>query len=274
MGGCSPAIGRRTPTSIGLSRWGRRQLRGRRELPLPHSSGRYGVALRAHVAVVVDERGRRGMAAIRSARSGRPVLDLPPRTGATQPTVQSFGQFFGSETELTQLLAPLRDSGGRLTTGTSTYLDLMKRWAGCRTIGFDECHLAPEGSLARTGLPPSRTTSPSRCRPPASRPFGRGSTAPRQRGRRGAPRRLRRRDQPRRARRDGVRPPARALLDPVLRRDRQRYERRSGSRVAARLQSGDAAARLRTRVSELHRPGSHRLGSRVTTARTTHGCGG
>jgi FAD/FMN-containing dehydrogenase len=71
-------------------------------------------------------------------------------TGGTQPTVQSFGQFFGSETELTQLLAPLRDvPGGRLTTGTSTYLDLMKRWAGCRTIGFDECHLAPQGSLSR-----------------------------------------------------------------------------------------------------------------------------
>ena len=64
--------------------------------------------------------------------------------------MQSFGQFFGSEAELSQLLAPLRDvPGGRLTTGTSSYLELMKRWAGCRTIGFDECHLAPEGSLSR-----------------------------------------------------------------------------------------------------------------------------
>ena len=71
-------------------------------------------------------------------------------TGATQPTVQSFGQFFGSEAKLTQLLEPLRDvSGASLSTGTSGYLDLMERWAGCKTIGFDECHLAPRGSLPR-----------------------------------------------------------------------------------------------------------------------------
>jgi FAD/FMN-containing dehydrogenase len=72
-------------------------------------------------------------------------------TGATQPSVQSFGQFFGSEANLRQLLAPLRDvPGGSLTTGTSPYLDLMERWAGCKTLGFDECHLAPRGSLPRT----------------------------------------------------------------------------------------------------------------------------
>ncbi len=72
-------------------------------------------------------------------------------TGATQPTVQAFGQFFGSEAKLRQLLAPLRDvSGGSLTTGTSPYLELMERWAGCKTLGFEECHLAPEGSLTRT----------------------------------------------------------------------------------------------------------------------------
>ena len=71
-------------------------------------------------------------------------------TGGTQPSVQSFGQFFGSEPELRQLLAPLRDvPGGSLTTGTSTYLELMERWAGCKTLGFDECHLAPKGSLPR-----------------------------------------------------------------------------------------------------------------------------
>jgi FAD/FMN-containing dehydrogenase len=72
-------------------------------------------------------------------------------TGATQPSVQAFGQFFGSEARLRQLLAPLRDvPGGSLTTGTSPYLELMERWAGCKTIGFDECHLAPRGSLPRT----------------------------------------------------------------------------------------------------------------------------
>ena len=72
-------------------------------------------------------------------------------TGATQPTVQAFGQFFGSEAKLKQLLAPLRDvPGGSLTTGTSPYLDLMERWAGCLTLEFEECHLPPGGSLMRT----------------------------------------------------------------------------------------------------------------------------
>src|SRR4029453_7289033 len=33
--------------------------------------------------------------------------------------------------------------------GTSTYLDLMKRWAGCKTLTLDECHLEPSGSLDR-----------------------------------------------------------------------------------------------------------------------------
>jgi FAD/FMN-containing dehydrogenase len=72
-------------------------------------------------------------------------------TGATQPTVQAFGQFFGSEAKLRQLLAPLRDvPGGSLITGTSPYLELMERWAGCLTLEFEECHLPPEGSLTRT----------------------------------------------------------------------------------------------------------------------------
>ncbi len=72
-------------------------------------------------------------------------------TGTTQPTVQAFGQFFGSEARLKQLLAPLRDvPGGSLTTGMSSYLDLMERWAGCLTLEFEECHLPPGGSLMRT----------------------------------------------------------------------------------------------------------------------------
>jgi FAD/FMN-containing dehydrogenase len=71
-------------------------------------------------------------------------------TGTSQPTVQAFGQFFGSEAKLTPLLTPLRNvTGASLTTGTSPYLDLMERWAGCKTIGYDECHLPPAGSLTR-----------------------------------------------------------------------------------------------------------------------------
>jgi hypothetical protein len=69
-------------------------------------------------------------------------------TGASQPTVQAFGQFFGSEPALVKLLKPLRD-GASLTTGTSSYLDLMERWAGCKTLTLDECHPSPSGSLGR-----------------------------------------------------------------------------------------------------------------------------
>jgi FAD/FMN-containing dehydrogenase len=71
-------------------------------------------------------------------------------TGTSTPTVQAFGQFFGSEAALVTLLTPLRDvPGASLSTGTSTYLDLMKRWAGCKTFTLDECDLGPSGSLDR-----------------------------------------------------------------------------------------------------------------------------
>jgi FAD/FMN-containing dehydrogenase len=71
-------------------------------------------------------------------------------TGSSQPTVQAFGQFFGSEAALVALLKPLRNvPGASLTTGTSSYIDLVKRWAGCKTITIDECHLNPAGDLDR-----------------------------------------------------------------------------------------------------------------------------
>jgi FAD/FMN-containing dehydrogenase len=69
-------------------------------------------------------------------------------TGGSQPTVQAFGQFFGAETALIELLKPLRNvTGANLATGTSSYLDLMKRWAGCKTLTLDQCHPMPSGSL-------------------------------------------------------------------------------------------------------------------------------
>ena len=139
---------------LGLPRWRRRQLRGRHELPLPYPPGDAGVVLRADLAVGVDERRRRGVAAICSA-SSRTASSRSARlaTGATQPSVQAFGQFFGSEAKLRQLLAPLRAiPGGSLTTGTSPYFELMERWAGCKTLGFDECHLAAKGLSAASAL--------------------------------------------------------------------------------------------------------------------------
>jgi FAD/FMN-containing dehydrogenase len=71
-------------------------------------------------------------------------------TGSPQPTVQAFGQLFGSEAALVDLLKPLRSvPGASLTTGTSRYIDLMRRWAGCKTLTSDECHLSPAGDLDR-----------------------------------------------------------------------------------------------------------------------------
>jgi FAD/FMN-containing dehydrogenase len=71
-------------------------------------------------------------------------------TGPAQPTVQAFGQFFGSEAVLAALLKPMLDvAGASLVTGTSAYIDLMKRWAGCKTLSLDQCHLGPSGSLSR-----------------------------------------------------------------------------------------------------------------------------
>ena len=75
------------------------------------------------------------------------------RTGTTQPTIQSFGQFFGTEAELRVILNPLsRVAGGRMTIGSSSYLDAQLRWSGCLGKTVTQCHLVgttPEGTLRR-----------------------------------------------------------------------------------------------------------------------------
>jgi hypothetical protein len=64
--------------------------------------------------------------------------------------VTSFGQFFGSERALRATLAPLGRVGGmRLTVGSSPYLQLLLRWAGCLHMSPADCRLAPAGHLAR-----------------------------------------------------------------------------------------------------------------------------
>jgi FAD/FMN-containing dehydrogenase len=76
------------------------------------------------------------------------------QTGLRGPTVGVFGQFFGSESELRKLLAPLvRVSGAQLTTGTESYLQTQLRWAGCRGKTIAQCHLAgeiPDATLNRS----------------------------------------------------------------------------------------------------------------------------
>ena len=62
------------------------------------------------------------------------VFTLPAGSGSAT----AFGQFFGSEHALRRLVAPLaRVPGARVRAGTSGYLALQRRWAGCADGG---CH--------------------------------------------------------------------------------------------------------------------------------------
>jgi FAD/FMN-containing dehydrogenase len=74
-------------------------------------------------------------------------------TGGSGPTVTSLGQYFGSVAQLRALVRPLTAVGGaRLSTGSSSYFTLQKRWAGCATISTAACHTAgtePGGKLPR-----------------------------------------------------------------------------------------------------------------------------
>jgi FAD/FMN-containing dehydrogenase len=73
-------------------------------------------------------------------------------TGGSAPTLQVFGQYLGPESKLRGLLAPLVHAAtpSNLTTGTSGYIDLMLRWAGCRGRSQAACHLVSEhGVLER-----------------------------------------------------------------------------------------------------------------------------
>jgi len=73
-------------------------------------------------------------------------------TGGSVPALQVFGQYLGPESKLRGLLAPLLHAAtpSNLTTGTSGYLDLMLRWAGCLGRSQAACHLVAEhGVLER-----------------------------------------------------------------------------------------------------------------------------
>jgi FAD/FMN-containing dehydrogenase len=68
-------------------------------------------------------------------------------TGATGPTLEIFGQYLGPEKDLPGLLAPLTKAvpPTRYSSGTSSYLDLMLRWAGCLGRSSAACHLVTQG---------------------------------------------------------------------------------------------------------------------------------
>jgi FAD/FMN-containing dehydrogenase len=65
------------------------------------------------------------------------------RGPGTVPFVSSGGQFFGSETALRSLIAPLVAAGAptRVTVGTLTYIDAIMHWAGCHPI--EQCQVVP-----------------------------------------------------------------------------------------------------------------------------------
>jgi len=63
-------------------------------------------------------------------------------TGPGGPTVQVFGQFLGSETGLKAALATLQPPAQKLVTGTSSWLDLVRRWAGCLGHNLPSCSTA------------------------------------------------------------------------------------------------------------------------------------
>jgi FAD/FMN-containing dehydrogenase len=74
-------------------------------------------------------------------------------TGAGGPTVTALGQYFGSVAKLRALVRPLTAvAGARLSTGSSGYFALQKRWAGCATRSTAACHTTgtePGGQLPR-----------------------------------------------------------------------------------------------------------------------------
>jgi FAD/FMN-containing dehydrogenase len=60
-------------------------------------------------------------------------------TGPGGPTVQVFGQFLGNEARLRSALAGLRPAASQLTIASSSWLDLVRRWAGCLGHTLPSC---------------------------------------------------------------------------------------------------------------------------------------
>jgi FAD/FMN-containing dehydrogenase len=79
--------------------------------------------------------------------------------GAGQPTVQVFGQFLGAESELDAALASLGPPATRLVVGSESWLDLVRRWAGCLAHMLPQC--AVPGTKRFVGASDYLSTVPS-----------------------------------------------------------------------------------------------------------------
>jgi FAD/FMN-containing dehydrogenase len=60
-------------------------------------------------------------------------------TGPGGPTLQVFGQFLGSKAKLEAALATLGPPAQKLVTGSASWLDLVRRWAGCLGHTLPSC---------------------------------------------------------------------------------------------------------------------------------------
>lgn len=77
------------------------------------------------------------------------IFTLPGSSGS----VTALGQYFGSESSLRRLVAPLAAvRGARLSTGTSGYLALQRRWAGCADGGLAACRRDPRSLFAGSSV--------------------------------------------------------------------------------------------------------------------------
>jgi FAD binding domain/Berberine and berberine like len=75
-------------------------------------------------------------------------LSASGRGGTTH--IVAFGQYFGPESALRSLIAPLVNTGTptRVSTDTMSYMTAVMKWAGCHQT-VDACHLEPRGTLGR-----------------------------------------------------------------------------------------------------------------------------
>jgi FAD/FMN-containing dehydrogenase len=65
----------------------------------------------------------------------------------------AFGQYFGSERAVRRVVAPLtRVPGASLSSGSSGYLALQRRWAGCADGGLAACHAYNRTTFAASSV--------------------------------------------------------------------------------------------------------------------------
>jgi FAD/FMN-containing dehydrogenase len=84
------------------------------------------------------------------------IITLGTTGGSGSPSVTALGQYFGSEAALRRLIGPLaRVSGASVSSGSSTMMSLVLRWAGCLDDGYRACHTrgtSPGGRLPRAAF--------------------------------------------------------------------------------------------------------------------------